>query len=152
MVTSSSLVYWSLAGLIFCCMAASGLRGWQLARRGQLAEHGRQMRLAIRLVGVFLATYVVKVLVLGREDLDTWPRAAVITLRVHESFVLLMLVAGAAAWRISRRLEPGEAGNLAWLHRLCGRTALVAALAALLTASMVLFAMYRADPALAPPS
>lgn len=146
MVTSSSLVYWSLAWLIFCCVAASGLRGWQFARRGQLAEHGRQMRLAIRLVGLFLATYAVKVLVLGREDLDTWPRAAVVTLRVHESIVLIMLVAGAVAWRISRQLEPGEAGNLALLHRLCGRTALLAAAAALLTASMVLFAMFRTIP------
>lgn len=145
MVTSLSLVYWSLAWLIFCCVAASGLRAWWFARRGQLAEHGRWMRLAISLVGIFLATYVVKVLVLGRETLDTWPRAAVIALRVHESLVLLMLVSGAAAWRISRQLVPGEAGNRAWLHRLCGRTALVATLVALFTASMVLFAMFRSN-------
>ncbi len=145
MITSPSLFYWSLAWLIFCSAAASGLRAWQFARRGQLAEHGRRMRLAIRLVGIFLATYVVKVLVLGREDLDTWPRAAVVTLRVHESIVLLMLVAGAAAWRISRQLIAGEAGNRALLHRVCGRTALVAALAALLTATMVLFEMFRSN-------
>jgi uncharacterized membrane protein YozB (DUF420 family) len=147
MVTTSSLVYWSLAWLLVLLAVASGLRGWQLARLGRLGEHRRAMLRTLRLFGVFLASYVLKALVLGRESLDTWPRSSVVTLRVHESIVLLMLITGLAAWGLSRRVDLArgrrQEGRMAFLHRLCGRTALVAALGTLITASMVLAAMFR---------
>ncbi len=147
MVTAASLVYWSFTWLVVFGAVAFGLRGGWLARRGDLVEHARAIRISLRLIGFFLVTYVLKALVLGRESLDTWPRSAVVTLRVHESIVLVMLLAGIAAWGLARRLDPGKGrwqpGRRAALHRLCGRTALAAAVGTLLSASLVLLAMFR---------
>ncbi len=148
-----TLVYWSwalanFAGVVAC--AGFGVRG---IRRRDVRTHRRCMLAAAGLVGLFLASYVLKVIFLGREDLGLWSAPALAVLRFHETCIFVMLVAGATAgtraWRFRRSLPagslppPSEAtrrGRLA--HRRAGRTAVVASLLALATAALTLASMY----------
>jgi uncharacterized membrane protein YozB (DUF420 family) len=148
-----TLAYWSwalanFAGVVAC--AGLGVRG---IRRRDVRTHRRFMLASAGLVGLFLASYVLKVIFLGREDLGLWSAPALAVLRVHEACIFVMLVAGATAgtraWRFRRSLPagplppPSEAtrrGRLA--HRRAGRTAVVASLLALATAALTLASMY----------
>jgi len=147
------LAYWTwalanFAGVVAC--AGLGVRG---IRRRDVRTHRRCMLAAAGLVGLFLASYVLKVIFLGREDLGLWSAPAVAVLRAHETCILLMLVAGATAgtraWRFRRSLPAGpllppsevtRRGRLA--HRRAGWTAVVASGLALATAAVVLAGMY----------
>jgi hypothetical protein len=100
---------------------------------------------ASSLVFLFLFSYVLKVVLLGREDREAWTQAAKTALDLHETAVLVMLVAGAVAvYRASRfrhtlgdelsdPVEASRRGRLA--HRRAGRTAVVASVAAFITAA-----------------
>jgi uncharacterized membrane protein YozB (DUF420 family) len=108
------------------------------------------------LVGLFLATYVVKVALLGRENLSTWGTGSLWLLYVHEACVAAMLVGGAVAVTRARRfgrlwdgerLAPNASERDRRLHRLAGRVAVATSLVALATAAGVLVGMYsRAAP------
>ncbi len=148
-----TLAYWSwalanFAGVVAC--AGFGVRG---IRRRDVRTHRRWMLASAGLVGLFLASYVLKVIFLGREDLGLWSAPALALLRVHETCIFVMLVAGATAgtraWRFRRSLPAGplplaseatRRGRLA--HRRAGRTAVVASLLALATAVLTLAGMY----------
>src|SRR5688572_20698279 len=97
--------YWTGAFVNMMVIAALAIHGVRLARRGEFERHARCMRAAAALVVLFLVSYAVKLLVLGREDLDHWGRAAVSILRFHELCVLTMLIAGGTALFLSRRLR-----------------------------------------------
>jgi uncharacterized membrane protein YozB (DUF420 family) len=147
------LAYWTwalanFAGIVAC--AGLGVRG---IRRRDVRTHRRCMLAATALVGLFLGSYVLKVIFLGREDLGPWSAPALAVLRAHEACIFVMLVAGATAgtraWRFCRSLPagapapPSEAtrrGRLA--HRRAGWTAVVASGLALATAVVVLAGMY----------
>ncbi len=147
------LIYWTLALIDLALAVGLALAGWRLARRGEIARHRRLMNLALAAVGVFLASYLGKVLVLGREDLATWTPAAILTLRIHESIVAVMLVAGGGArWLAARHRERflasagrGPVSPLPALarHRWLGRVAVVSAVLGLLSAGLVLVQMYQ---------
>ena len=105
------------------------------------------------LVVAFLVSYVFKVMLLGREDLAVWSNVYVQTLRFHETCVLVMLVAGAIAITRARRMRgtrnvsrdpavaPAPESIVKW-HRRAGWTAVVGAVAGLLSAGVVLVGMY----------
>jgi uncharacterized membrane protein YozB (DUF420 family) len=103
------------------------------------------------LVGLFLVSYVIKAIVLGREDRSLWSQASLWTLYVHEACVAVMLVAAGIALMRARRFGPlrdsappapeaRERGRR--VHRRAGRVAVSASVLALLTAAGVLAGMY----------
>jgi uncharacterized membrane protein YozB (DUF420 family) len=151
------VAYWTAAlvnlGAVVVCAAV----GWRRARRREFAAHRRAMLTAAALVAAFLVSYVVKVMLLGREQLELWEPRYVHTLHVHEIFVALMLLGGGTALVQARRLglprgphsRPLDSRRLARglrLHRWCGRTALVSAVLGLATAAYVLWGMYERAP------
>jgi uncharacterized membrane protein YozB (DUF420 family) len=112
------------------------------------------MLTAVSLVGLFLVSYVIKVILLGREDRSSWSQASAWTLYVHEACVAAMLVAAGIALTRARRFgplrdgappaaEPRERGRR--VHRLAGRVAVAASVLALLTAAGVLAGMYARE-------
>jgi uncharacterized membrane protein YozB (DUF420 family) len=145
--------YWTGAFVNMVVIVALAFRGVAKIRRGDIAGHRRAMLAAASLVGLFVASYVVKLFVLGREDLAVWSPGAVTTLRVHELCVLTMLVAGSVAgvrawqmraWvdaRMGSVVRP-EAPVQLRAHRRAGWTAVLGAVLGVLTAAAVLAGMY----------
>jgi hypothetical protein len=101
----------------------------------------------------FLMSYVLKLVLLGREDFGQWTPSAVWTLRAHELCVAVMLLGGAAAflqaWRmrgsrnVTRRMDDAVALPAVprW-HRRAGWTAVVASVLGVLTAFFVWLGMW----------
>ncbi len=148
------LLFWTGALVnmgVIVALAAGGV--WQ-RRRGNVAGHRRRMLAAAVLVALFVAAYLLKLLFLGREALESWSPGAVWMLRVHEACVAVMLAGGGtAALRalVLRRTrnathDPGDpeapAGVAAW-HRRAGWAAVVASALGLVTAGFVLAGMYQ---------
>ncbi len=110
---------------------------------------------AASLVGLFLVSYLLKVSFLGKEELGLWSSGRVTVLYLHETCILIMLLAGATAgyhaYRFRRSLPadpmlPPEASareKRRW-HRRAGWTAVVASALAFVTAAFVLMGMYTA--------
>lgn len=147
------LLYWSFALLNMTAIVGLAVQGVRCARRRELARHARAMRGAGLLVALFLASYVVKLAVLGREDRGSWSPGAVGLLRFHELCVLVMLVAGSAALALGRTLrrsrafsgaasDPEAPPALVRRHHLAGRAAVAGALLGAATAVLVLAGMY----------
>jgi len=147
------LLFWTaaLADLGAVCVIA--LFGVRRARRAEIARHRRAMKVASLLVLGFLVSYLLKVPLLGREDMSVWSVRDVWVLRIHELFVLQMLGGGAIAWIQSRRLigtrlvsldpaDPIPDPRSVRIHRLAGRTAVIGALLAFLSAIGVLAGMF----------
>ena len=149
----AKVLYWTAALVDLGIVAGAALRGVARIRRGDVAGHRRSMLLAAWLVVAFLVSYVFKVAFLGHEDLSTWSAFYVQTLRLHETCVLAMLLAGAVALTRARRMRgsrnvthdpadpPAPASTARW-HRRAGWTGVVGALAGLATAGIVLSGMY----------
>ncbi len=147
------LVFWTAAFVnlgIVCAMAVLGVR---CARRGEIARHRQAMKLASWLVVAFLLSYVLKVVMIGREDMARWSSLDLWLLRIHELFVLVMLIAGGIAWIQSRRLvatrsvtrdprDPEADPGVLRRHRRAGWTAVLSALAGFALAGAVLAGMY----------
>ena len=92
------LLFWIAALINLAVLCVVAILGVRHARRGEIARHLRAMKIATTLVFAFLGSYVLKVVFLGREDQSVWTLFDVWVLRIHEMFVLVMLVAGAIAW------------------------------------------------------
>jgi len=147
------LAYWTAAFANMTVLVGFAVAGIRHVRRGEVARHRRAMTIAAVLVVVFLVSYPLKVLFLGREDMDAWSPASVFTLRLHELCVMGMLLGGGLALMRGRRLartralldteEAPEATpeSLAG-HRRAGRTAVAAAVLAWASAGLVLAHMY----------
>jgi uncharacterized membrane protein YozB (DUF420 family) len=147
------LVYWSAALVDLGAVVTCALVGWRRARRRDFQAHRRAMLSACWLVVAFLVSYVAKVALLGREQLELWEARYVRALHVHESFVLLMLLCGIGALVQARRLglprapgsapiEPARLARGVRLHRGLGRVGVVASALAFATAAYVLSGMY----------
>jgi len=148
------LAYWSLALLNMCGVVGFAAVGIRAVRRGDTARHRRCMLTAASLVVLFVVSYVVKLAVIGREDLASWGALSIWVLRVHELCVFTMVGAGSIAVSRSLRLRrsrnfthaPADplapATSVRW-HRGAGRTAAYAAAAGLALAACVLAGMYR---------
>jgi len=147
------LLFWTAALINLAVICGLALLGARCARRSEIARHRRLMKTASLLVLAFLVAYLVKVVVLGREDRSDWTLFDLWLLRVHELFVLQMVVAGSVAWWQGRKLiatrlvtldpkDPEPSSSVARSHRLAGRLAVVGALLGLVLAIGVLAGMY----------
>ena len=148
-----TLYFWTAALLDLAAVCIVAISGVRYARRGEIARHRRSMKISTVLVFVFLGAYVLKVLILGREDQSVWTFFDVWVLRIHELFVMIMLISGAIAWFQSRKLEgtrlvthdpadPEPDPKVARRHRIAGRTAVINAVLGLLMAILVLAGMF----------
>jgi uncharacterized membrane protein YozB (DUF420 family) len=141
------IYFWSASLVLFVALVASALAGWRAIRRQDIGRHKRWMNLSAVLVFLFVASYVVKVLVLGKEELGLWSAGDRAVLWTHESFVFVMILAGTAARLLARKLDPArrgaqEAPTTRRRHRLLGRTAVIASVLGALTAALVLTGMF----------
>lgn len=147
------LFFWTLALADLGLLCVFALMGVRHARRGEIARHKRAMKISTLLVVGFLGAYLVKIGLVGREDMSVWSPLDVWVLRIHEVFVLQMLLAGGVAWSRGRKLEstrlvthdendPVPDPATVRLHRLAGRTAVIGALCGFVMAVGVLFGMY----------
>lgn len=147
------LIYWTVALADLGAICGFALFGVRFARRGEIARHQQAMAIASLLVLAFLASYVIKLAVLGREDRSAWTLLDLWVLRIHELFVLQMVVAGATAWAQVRKLtgtrlvthdpeDPAPDPRVAGIHRLSGRIAVAGSVLGFVLAIGVLIGMY----------
>jgi uncharacterized membrane protein YozB (DUF420 family) len=147
-------LYWTGALANMGVVLAIFLVGVRKLRSGDVAGHRRTMSIGAALIVAFLISYVLKVVLLGREDLATWSQLDRVVLWIHEACVTVVLLAGGvAAWR-GRALartrsftrspeDPVAPARVITQHRAAGKTALLAVGLGFLTASLVLLGMYR---------
>lgn len=140
---SPNSVFWTAALGWMALMVGVAAWGWRAIRHRDLVTHRRAMNAACWMLGGFLVAYVVKVFLLGREDLGSWATGQVTLLRIHESLVAVMILSGARARWLARRMRAGFGADPQdrRRHRLAGRTSIVAGLLALATAGFVLVGM-----------
>jgi Protein of unknown function (DUF420) len=147
------LFFWSAAFVNLAVICALALLGVRCAHRGEIARHRRAMKIASWLVVAFLMSYVLKVVLIGREDMASWSSLDLWILRGHELCVVLMLIAGSAAWIQSRKLagtrvvtrdarDPEPDAKVLRGHKRAGWTAVLSALAGFVLAIGVLAGMY----------
>ena len=150
-------LYWTAAWINMIAVVAIAGVAIRQASRGRYALHRSLMLTSAALVGAFVLSYALKLLLLGRETLETWAPRYVNVLRVHEVCILFMLIGGGIAFRQAWRLHlPRSAGSpevtpdaLARgvrLHRRAGFVAVTAAALGVLTAGYVLQGMYARLP------
>ncbi len=142
--------FWALANMGLVLVLAA--RGWLAIRAGRVDVHRRSMLAAGFWVVAFLLAYLAQRALLGGEHTELWSSASRANLYVHEAFVGSMLVAGATAFAIGRKLartrrvtgaaaDPPAAPPTLSRHRLAGRVALVCAALGFATACGILGGM-----------
>jgi len=147
------LIFWTCALVNLGVLCGFALFGVRYARRGEIARHRRAMKIASLLIAAFIGSYVLKVVFLGREDMSVWIPLDVWVLRIHELFVLQMLIGGSIAWMQGRKLagtrlvthdstDPTPDAQTVRIHRLAGRTAVVGSVFAFLLAISILAGMF----------
>lgn len=144
---SLNFLYWASALAILGAAMVCGLFAWRAIRGGRRGDHAKLMNTAVVLVLAFLLSYPLKLIFLGRENLQQWSGADVTVLRIHETFVFFMLVTGAAARLLARRLRNDRLARasqriVSW-HRWCGRSAVVFSVLGFVTAAMILLGMFH---------
>ena len=149
----AKLIYWTGALInlgVVVWLAAAGVRR---IRAQDLPGHRRRMVASSGLVGGFVVSYLIKVILLGKENLKVWDSQSLTILYLHETCIALMLIGGGyAGWRAWRfrsrlpstgpledRLSP-EMGRRH--HRYAGWLALCTGAAALTSAFLVLYGMF----------
>ena len=71
-LSDPKLVYWTLALANMLAIVALATVAVRRVRRREIAGHRRLMLAAASLVALFLVSYVAKVWLLGREQLELW--------------------------------------------------------------------------------
>lgn len=140
------LVFWAAALALLTAVVVCAGVAWHAIRHGRVERHRRFVHAAALLIGVFLLAYLLKVWFLGKEQLASWSPWAVVLLRVHETIVLVMLVAGVWARLVARRFAPAAMTSPTELrrrHRRLGRAAMIASFLALATAAVLLIEIFR---------
>lgn len=145
------LLFWLYAFLLTCTIMVAATKGIASARRGAYDQHRIWMNRAGSLIVAFVLSYVLKVIFLGKEDLDTWANVYVVILRIHESFIGLMLICGGYARLLARKFQHtinDHPLNDRWQrmrrrHAILGKISVAAAAAALLTASGLIIGMLQ---------
>jgi uncharacterized membrane protein YozB (DUF420 family) len=148
------VVYWTAALANMLAAIACACLGVRRVRGGDVAGHARLMKSAGALVGLFLVSYAVKVLALGREQLELWEPRYVHVLRFHELCIALMVLAGGTAFAIATRrrlIDPvaraaAARGTILRTHRRAGWTAIASSLLGAAGAAYVLYGMYARLP------
>jgi uncharacterized membrane protein YozB (DUF420 family) len=148
------LAYWTFALTVMGGVVACAVTGVRAVRHGDVTRHKRFMLSAVGLVGVFIASYLLKLATIGREHVATWGATSVWVLRIHELCVFTMILAGVIAGTRALRLrrmrnatkrpeDPIAPPGLVRWHRGAGRTAVTAAGLGFLFAMLILAGMYR---------
>ena len=138
----SKLIFWSFAFFCLSMTSLSWLVGFRLIRRGEIERHKRAMKTGGCFIVLFLLSYVAKLLFLGREDLDLWSSSALWTLRIHEVFMLVVLLGGGIAFTLASRFRGSTDKARSW-HRRLGRAAVISSVFGLATAFLVLLSMFQ---------
>jgi uncharacterized membrane protein YozB (DUF420 family) len=102
------LLFWTGALANMWLIVAIACSGIAKVRSGDEVAHQRRMLTAASLVVLFVVAYAIKLIFLGREDLDQWQSWSVTLLRVHEFFVLCMIVGGVCAGYFIRKVRQLE--------------------------------------------
>ena len=147
------LLFWTAAQLNLTVIAGLVVLGVYRIRRGQREAHRLCMLAATALVVLFLVSYLLKLVFIGREDLDTWAEWEVRVLQLHELCIVVMVVGGTVALALGRALgrtrlfsqnpaDPPPAADTLRRHRLSGRGAAAGTLMAWMLAGLVLAGMY----------
>jgi putative membrane protein len=151
MALDPKVAYWTAALANMVAVVVCAVLGVRRIRRAEISAHRRLMTTAAILVGLFLLSYVAKVALLGREPLELWEPRFIAVLRLHETCVAVMVLAGARALYLAtaRRLAdppvPDTAARRARTarsHRRAGWTAIVSSALGVVTAGYVLYGMY----------
>ncbi|HXZ84726.1 MAG TPA: DUF420 domain-containing protein [Myxococcota bacterium] len=150
MAVDAKVVYWTAALANMLTALGCAVAGVRRIRRGEVAAHQRAMKTAALLVVLFLISYLLKVEALGREQLELWEPRFVAVLRMHESFVAAMVIAGTLALALASglglvrigRAVPAQRTLGARAHRVAGWTALASCALGVATAAYVLYGMY----------
>jgi len=148
------LWFWTASFLNMTLIVLLASLAIRSVRRGQVERHRRLMLASVLLTTSFLAGYAGKLLVLGRENMALWSPTDVTILRVHETFVLLMVLGGSVALfrarslrdtrnRTRRPSDPPAPTELVRSHRRAGWTAVLGVGCAWALAGAVLLGMYR---------
>ena len=145
-----NLIFWGFAYLITGVAILFAVRGYRAVRRGDYGLHRTLMNTACNLILFFVAAYLVKVLVLGREDKTTWENLYLYTLYIHEGFIGLMLVTGIWARWLSHQFKDTlfkdklseTMAKKRKLHGRLGKVCLGAAGCGLFTATIILIGMF----------
>jgi len=150
---NGKLWFWTFALANMAAVIAFAIHGVRAVRAGEVARHRRSMLTAGVLVLAFLGSYLLKRVTLGGEDLAVWSLAARTNLWVHESFVLIMLIAGGWALALGRGLartrrvtgrseDPAPSPATLRRHRRLGWTAVIASGLGFVTACGILLGMF----------
>jgi len=147
------LAFWTAALANLLVIVVLATVGIVSVRRGRVAIHRFCMKTSAWLVVAFLASYVLKLVLLGREQMSLWSPGAITNLRFHETCVLTMVVAGSVALYRARQMRatrnvthaPGDPiapdATVRW-HRRAGWSAAVGAGLGFATAVFVLIGMF----------
>lgn len=144
-----NFIYWCFAYAWMSLVVVIGVLAVRQVRAGDLAGHMRKMILVCNMLLFFVVTYVVKVLVLGRELKEGWEMIDFIILYTHEAFIAIMLVTGTWARllgnKVRARLDNPTDADMAMRrrHKKLGQMAFLSAFAALVTATGVMWTLYR---------
>ncbi len=139
--------FWTGALINMAVIVSLLYAGARAIRRRRVQRHKRFMLSAASLVGLFLVSYVAKLVFLGREQLEFWSPADVWVLRFHEACIACMVLGGVVAILQAFKLglpaqqshEFGAARTR--LHRRAGWTAIMGASLGILAAAWVLRGM-----------
>ena len=141
------LLFWTYAQGVLTLCVLSAVYGIRQITLGQVEKHRKAMNLSGFLILFFVLSYAGKLFFLGRELLDTWETLYVVVLRIHEVFILGMLVTGGWArylayrWQVSNTTK--QMFQKVALHKQLGKAAQLCAIASWLTAGFVLYGMYQ---------
>ena len=149
----AKLIYWTGALINFAVVCALAAVGVKRIRARDVRGHRRMMLASSALVFGFIASYVLKLMFLGPENLKVWDSLSLWSLRIHESWIAVMILGGAyAGYRaftfrrslprtglLEDRLSPLASRRH---HRIAGWIAVVSCFCAIATASLVLYGMY----------
>jgi len=150
----AKVVYWTGAWLNFSVLFVFAALAMRRVKAGDAVSHRRYMIASAWLVLLFLASYGVKLALLGREDMSVWSARDVNVLRFHETCVLIMCLGGAISLWLGRRLrstrsftrereDPVAGSRLVRTHRIAGRAAVIGAFLGWVSAFFVLVGMFQ---------
>ena len=149
-----NLAFWSLALTDLWAVVFFARRAIARVRAGDVAGHKRNLLVSGLLIVGFLASYLGKVGLLGKEDRSEWGAFAYGSLYTHETCIAVMLAVGVLAlWRARKfpdalrtldDFDPRDREMTAAraAHARVGRVAVTASVLAAATATLILVGMF----------
>ncbi len=145
------LIFWLYAMVLTCGIIGCAFVGISHARNGRYQLHRLWMNASSWIIVGFVGSYILKVIFLGKEDLQTWDSFYVVTLRIHEFFIAVMLGCGGFARYLAHQfrhtLDETQLSTH-WrkkrdTHKKLGKLSIYGACAALITACALIVGMLQ---------